>query len=94
MNIVHFVTNEDYEANQSLAIKPLRDDFIQNLLRKTSDHNRKTFSSHSRHNPLFQRQLSFLISSQKSTSVTDFHDQFCLILSMFQDISYSFLILS
>lgn len=29
MNIVHFVTDEDYEANQSLAIKPLRDDFIQ-----------------------------------------------------------------
>ena len=30
----------------------------------------------------------------KSTLITDFHDQFCLILSMFQDISYSFLILS
>ena len=29
MNIVHFLTDEDYEANQSLAIKPLRDDFIQ-----------------------------------------------------------------
>ena len=25
----HFVTHEDYEVNQSLAIKPLRDDFIQ-----------------------------------------------------------------
>ena len=28
-NIVYFVTHEDYEVIQSLAIKPLRDDFIQ-----------------------------------------------------------------
>lgn len=45
MNIVHFVTDEDYEANQSLAIKPLIDDFIQIYFGKYQT----TIGKHSQH---------------------------------------------
>ena len=58
---IHFVTYDFYDASQSLAMKHFRDDFIRIQPRKKSDHNRKTFSSHSRHNPLFfiKFQLDF-----------------------------------
>ena len=62
-NIAHYVTDEDYEAGESQGIEPDIDDFTPIQHRKKSDHNRKTFSSHSRHNPLFYRQLSLLILS-------------------------------
>ena len=60
-NIAHYVTDEDYEAGESRGIKPDIDDFTPIQHRKKSDHNRKTFSSHSRHNPLFfiKFQLDF-----------------------------------
>ena len=62
-NIAHYVTDEDYEAGENLGIKPDIDDFTPIQHRKKSDHNRKTFSSHSRHNPLFfiKFQLYFWI---------------------------------
>ena len=60
---MHFVTCDFYDASQGLAMKHFRDDFIRIQPRKKSDHNRKTFSSHSRHNPLFfiKFQLHFWI---------------------------------
>lgn len=60
-NIARYVTDEDYEADESWGIKPHVDDFTTIQHRKKSDHNRKTFSSHSRHNPLFliKFQLDF-----------------------------------
>ena len=57
-NIAHYVTDEDYEAGKSQGIKPDIDDFTLIQHRKKSDHNRKTFSSHSRYNPLLKPQLS------------------------------------
>ena len=66
-NIAHYVTDEDYEAGESRGIKPDINDFTPIQHRKKSDHNRKTFSSHSRHNPLFYRQLSLLILSQNQS---------------------------
>lgn len=66
-NIAHYVTDEDYEAGENLGIKPDIDDFTPIQHRKKSDHNRKTFSSYSRHNPLFYRQLSLLILSQNQS---------------------------
>ena len=52
-NIARYVTDEDYEADESRGIEPDVDDFTTIQHRKKSDRNRKTFSSHSRHNPLF-----------------------------------------
>ena len=66
-NIAHYVTDEDYEAGESRGIKPDINDFTPIQHRKKSDHNRKTFSSHSRHNPLFYKQLSLLILSQNQS---------------------------
>ena len=66
-NIANYVTDEDYEAGESQGIKPDIDDFTLIQHRKKSDHNRKTFSSHSHHNPLFYRQLSLLILSQNQS---------------------------
>ena len=60
-NIAHYVTDEDYEAGKSQGIKPDIDDFTLIQHRKKSDHNRKTFSSHSRHNPLFLIKLIFVV---------------------------------
>ncbi len=58
-NIARYVTDEDYEAGESRGIKPDIDDFTPIQHRKKSDHNRKTFSSHSRHNPLFLIKFQF-----------------------------------
>ena len=58
-NIAHYVTDEDYEAGESRGIKPDIDDFTPIQYRKKSDHNRKTFSSHSRYNPLFLIKFQF-----------------------------------
>ena len=58
-NIARYVTDEDYEADESRGIKPDVDDFTTIQHRKKSDHNRKTFSSHSRHNPLFLIKFQF-----------------------------------
>ena len=57
-NIAHYVTDEDYEAGESRCIKPDINDFTPIQHREKSGHNRKIFSSHFRHNPLFFRQLS------------------------------------
>ena len=58
-NIAHYVTDEDYEADESRGIKPDIDDFTPIQYRKKSEHNRKTFSSHSRHNPIFLIKFQF-----------------------------------
>lgn len=68
-DIAHYVTDEDYEAGESRGIKPDIDDFTPIQHQKKSDHNRKSFSSHSRHNPLFYRQLPPLILSQNQSLI-------------------------
>ena len=71
-NIARHVTYEDYEAGESRGIKPDIDDFTPIQHRKKSDHNRKTFSAHSRFNPLFYRQLSLLIFSLLEVILKDY----------------------
>lgn len=53
-----FVPTYEDMRQAKVCYKYFKRGFHTNLLRKTSDHNRKTFSSHSRHNPLLKPQLS------------------------------------